>query len=83
MTMTKPNLSPDRLAQLRAESQKLRPQLEAEMPAIREEWKQWTNSLASVVARHSREIDNYIEAHGPMTRQEVVEKALLKFLSEV
>ena len=81
--MTKPNLSPERLAQLRAESQRLRPQLEAELPAVRDEWKQWTNSLASVVARHSREIDDYIQAHGPMTRQDVVEKALAKFFSEV
>ena len=81
--MTKPNLSSARLAQLRAEGQQLRPQLEAEMPAVREEWKQWTNSLTSVVARHSQEIDNYIQAHGPMTRQEVVEKALTKLLSEV
>jgi hypothetical protein len=83
MTTPKPNLSPDRLAQLRAESQKLRPRLAAEMPAIREEWKHWTNSLASVVARHSPEIDNDIAAHGPMTRPEMVDKALSIFLSEV
>ncbi len=81
--MTQPNLSPERLAQLRAEGQKLRPPLVAEMPAVRDEWKHWVNSLTSVVARHSKEIDDYIQSHGPMTRQEVVEKALTKFLSEV
>ena len=80
---TKPNISPERLAQLRAESQQLRPQLAAEMPAVRDEWKQWVNSLTDVVARHSKEIDEYIQTHGPMTRQEVVEKALTKLLSEV
>jgi len=80
---TKPNISPERLAQLRAESQQLRPALAAEMPAVREEWKQWLNSLTEVVARHSKEIDEYIQTHGPMTRQEVVDKALTKLLSEV
>ena len=77
-----PNLSPERVAQLRTESQQLQPMLAAEMPAAREEWKQWVNSLTSVVARHSKEIDEYIQTHGPMTRQEVVEKALTKLLSE-
>ena len=80
---TQPNISPERLTQLRAESQQLRPQLAAEMSAVREEWKQWANSLTGVVARHSKQIDEYIQTHGPMTRQEVVEKALSKFLSEV
>jgi len=80
---TKPNISTERLAQLRAESQQLQPQLVAEIPAVRDEWKQWVNSLTDVVARHSKKIDEYIETHGPMTRQEVVERALTKFLSEV
>jgi hypothetical protein len=83
MMKTKPNISPERLAQLRDDSQQLRPLLTAEMPAVRDEWKQWVNSLTGVVARHSKEIDEYIQAHGPMTRQEVVERALTKLLSEV
>jgi hypothetical protein len=80
--MTKPNISPERLAKLKAESQHLQPLLAAEIPATREEWKQWVNSLASVVARHSKEIDEYIQTHGPMTQQDVVDKALTKLLSE-
>lgn len=80
---TRPNVSPERLAQLRAESQKLRPMLATEMPAVRDEWKQWVNGITEVVARHSKEIDEYIQTHGPMTRQEVVDKALTKLLSEV
>ena len=80
---TRPNVSPERLAQLRAESQQLRPMLAAEMPAVRDESMQWVNSLTKVVARHSKEIDEYIQTHGPMTRQEVVDKALTKLLSEV
>ncbi len=80
---TNPNTSPERLAQLRAESQQLRPTLAAEMPAVRDDWKQWVNSLTGVVARHSKGIDEYIQTHGPMTRQEVVDKALTKLLSEV
>jgi hypothetical protein len=83
MMNDKPNISPDHMAQLRAKSQQLKPLLAAEMPAVRDEWKQWVNSLTDVVARHSKEIDEYIQTHGPMTRQEVVEKALIKLLSEV
>ena len=79
-----PNMtSPDLLARLRTKSEQLRPLLAAEMPAVRAEWKQWSVSLAGVVARHSKEIDQYIQAHGPMTRQEVVERALAKLLSDV
>ena len=83
MMQTKPNISPERLAQLRAESQQLRPALAAEMPAVREEWKQWSNSFTEVVPRHSKEIDEYIRTHGPMTRQEVVDNALTRLLSEI
>jgi hypothetical protein len=79
----KPNISAERLAQLRAESGQLRPALAADAPAVREEWKQWVNSLTSVVARHSKEIDEYIQTHGPMTREEVIERALTKLLSGV
>lgn len=78
----KPNLSPERLAELRAESQRLRPMLAADMPGVRAEWKQWAKSVTGVVARHAKEIDEYIETHGPMTREEVVERALTKLLAE-
>jgi hypothetical protein len=82
--MNKPlNISPEHLVRLRAKGEELRPLLAAEMPAVRDEWKKWSSSLAGVVARHSKEIDQYIQAHGPMTPQEVVEKALTKLLSEV
>ena len=55
----------------------------AEMPAVREEWRQYVKSLTGVVSRHSKEIDQYIQIHGPMTRPEVIERALTKLLSEV
>jgi hypothetical protein len=77
-----PNVSPEHLARLRSKSEQLRPLLAAEMPAVRDEWKQWSSSLAGVVARHSKEIDQYIQAHGPMTRPDVVEKALAKLLTD-
>jgi hypothetical protein len=79
---TKPTVSPEQLARLRAEDEQLRPLLEAEMPAMREEWQQYVKSLTGVVSRHSKEIDEYIQNHGPMTRPEVVERALTKLLSE-
>lgn len=77
------NVSPEQLARLRAEDEQLRPQLEAEMPAVREEWRQYVKSLTEVVSRHSKEIDAYIVTHGPMTRSEVVERALENLLSNV
>lgn len=80
---TKPKVSPEHLAQPRTKREQLRPLLAAEVPAVREEWKQWASSFAGVVARHSKEIDQYIQTHGPMTRHEVVEKALAKLLSDV
>ena len=79
----KPNVSPEQLARLRAEDDQLRPLLEAEMPAVREEWRQYVRSLTGVVSRHSKEIEAYIENHGPMTRPEVVERALTKLLSDI
>lgn len=78
----KPNISPDQLARLRAEDERLRPLLEAEMPAVRDEWKQYVRSLTGVVSRHSKQIDQYIQNHGPMTRPEVIERALAKLLSD-
>ena len=80
--INKPKVSSERLAQLRSKSQQLRPQLTADIPAVRDEWKQWAKSLTSVIARHSKEIDEYIQVHGPMTREEVVERALDKLLSD-
>ena len=79
----KPNVSPEQRARLRAEDDQLRPLLEAEMPAVREEWRQYVQSLTGVVSRHSKEIEAYIQNHGPMTRPEVVERALTKLFSEV
>jgi hypothetical protein len=78
----KPNVSPEQVARLQAEDEQLRPLLDAEMPAVREEWRQYVRSLTGVVSRYSKEIDAYIQNHGPMTRPEVIERALSKLLSE-
>ena len=77
-----PNVSPEQLTRLRAEDEQLRPLLESEMPAVRDEWRQYVKSLTGVVSRHSKEIDEYIQTHGPMTRPEVIERALTKLLSD-
>ena len=77
---TKPNVSPEQLARLRAEDAQLRPLLESEMPAVHEEWRQSVRSLTGVVSRRSKEIDESIQNHGPMTRPEVIERALTKLL---
>lgn len=67
----KPNVSPEQLARLRAEDEQLRPRLESERPAVRDEWRQSVRNLTGVVSRHSKEIDESIQTHGPMTRLEV------------
>ena len=71
----KPNVSAEQLARLRAEDEPFRPMLESEMPAVREEWRQSVRSLTGVVSRHSKEIDESIQNHWPMTRPEVIERA--------
>ena len=48
----------------------------AEHKAMLAEWQR-------VVASHSKEIDEYIATHGPLTRTEVIDRALTKLLSEV
>ena len=53
------------------------------MPPVREEWRQSVRSLTGVVSRHSKEIDEYIQNHGPMTRPDVIERVLTKSLSDV
>lgn len=78
----KPSVSLEQLARLRAEDEQLRPLLESETLAVREEWRQYVKSLTGVVSRHSKEIDEYIQTHGPMTRPEVIERALTKLLSD-
>lgn len=78
----KPNISPEQLTRLRSEDEQLRPLLDSEMPAVREEWRQYVRSLTGVVSRHSKEIDAYIQTHGPMTRPDVIERALMKLLSD-
>ena len=77
-----PNVPPERLASLRAEDEQLRPLFESEMSAVREEWRQYVRCLTGVVSRHSKEIDAYIQTHGPMTHPEVIERALTMLLSD-
>jgi hypothetical protein len=82
MMKARPNVTPEQLARLRAEDEQLRPLLATEMPAVREEWREYVRSLTGVVSRHAKEIDAYIQNHGPMTRPEVIERALTKLLSD-
>ena len=65
----KPSISDEQLARLRAEDEHLRPLLESEMPAVREEWRQYVKSLTGVVSRHSKEIDEYIQTFRKRSRE--------------
>lgn len=52
------------------------------MPFVREEWWQYVKSLTGVVSRYSKEIDEYIQIHGPMACPEVIKRTLTKLLSD-
>ena len=80
---TQPNISPERMQQLREQAIAQRDQEEAERPQVVAEFREIMKEWQRVVAAHSRQIDDYIAAHGPMTRAEVIDKALTKLLSEV
>ena len=79
---TQSNISPERMQQLRERSIARREQDEAERPQVVAEFREMMKEWQRVVASHSREIDEYIAAHGPMTRAEVIDKALTKLLSD-
>ncbi len=79
---TQPNISPERMQQLRERGIARREQDEAERPQVVAEFREMMKEWQRVVASHSREIDEYIAVHGPMTRAEVIDKALTKLLSD-
>ncbi len=77
-----PQVTPEHLARLRSEDEQLRPALAAEIPAVREERREYVRSLTSVIAQHSREIDAYIESHGPLTHPQVFGACALEISGE-
>ena len=77
------NISSERIQQLRERSIAVREQAEADRPQVVAEFREIMQEWQRVVASHSRQIDEYIAAHGPMTRAEVLDKALTKLLSEI
>lgn len=79
----RPSISPEKMNELRERHKQLRPLLDAEMQTVREHWQQELDGLSDIVNRHNDEIAAYIAKHGPMTRGEVVERALSQLLSEV
>ena len=79
---TQPNISPERIRQLREQSLAQREQDEADRPQVVAEFREIMKEWQRVVAAHSRQIDEYIATHGPMTRAEVIDKALTKLLSD-
>ncbi len=80
---TQLNISLERIQQLRERSIAVREQAEADRPQVVAEFREIMQEWQRVVASHSRQIDEYIAAHGPMTRAEVLDKALTKLLSEI
>ncbi len=80
---TQSNISPERMQQLRERSIARREQDEAARPKVLAEFREIMKEWQRVVGSHSRQIDEYIAAHGPMPRAEVIDKALTKLLSEI
>lgn len=81
--MTAKQVPPELMAKFRKTHAELRPILDAEMHVVRANWKAEIEGLTDVVKRHDAEIDDYISVHGPMSRAEVLEKALSDLLSKV
>ena len=80
---TQHSLSADRLTLLRERSRLGREQDDADKPHVVAEHKAMLAEWQRVVASHTREIDEYIATHGPLTRAEVIDRALTKLLSDV
>lgn len=80
---TKPNLSTERMTQIRERHKQLRPLLEAEREFVQQHWDELLEGVPDIVQRHRAEFDAYIAKHGPMTRGDVIERALQRLFSEV
>ena len=79
---TQHTLPADRLTALRQRARLGREADDADKPHVIAEHKAMLAEWQRVVASHSRQIDQYIAAHGPMTRAEVIDLALTALLSE-
>lgn len=79
---TQHTLSADRLTSLRERSRLGKEQDDADKPHVVAEHKAMLAEWQRVVAAHSREIDEYIVTHGPLTRAEVIDRALTKLFSD-
>ncbi len=80
---TQNTLSADRLTSLRERSRLGSELDDADKPHVVAEHKWMLDEWQRVVSSHSTEIDEYIATHGPLTRAEVIDRALTKLLSEV
>ena len=76
-------VSPERMQQLRQRAIAARAQEEVDRPQVIADYKAMLKDWERIVASHSHAIDEYIAAHGPMSRAEVLDRALSKLLSEV
>ena len=80
---TQAPVSPERMQKLRQRAIAARGQEEAARPQVIADYHAMMKDWERVVASHSFAIDEYIAAHGPMSRAEVLDRALSKLLSEV
>ena len=76
-------VSPERMQKLRQRAIAARTQEEVDRPQVIADYKALLKDWERIVASHSQAIDEYIAAHGPMSRAEVLDRALSKLLSEV
>ena len=76
-------VSPERMQKLRERAIAARTQEDLDRPQVIADYKAMMKDWERIVASHSHAIDEYIAAQGPMSRAEVLDRALTKLLSDV
>lgn len=77
---TKPNVSAERLAQLRGDNARIAAMVDADRPQVQDEFRQFVKLSTLVPAAQIAQIDEYAKQHQLASRNEVLERALSELL---
>jgi len=81
--MSTKQVPPELMDRFRKTHAELKPLLDEEMKHVRAHWDELLEGVPDIVQQHEDEFEAYIAKHGPMTRRDVIERALEKLFSEV
>ena len=81
--MATKQISEERMAALSARSKLGREAEDAMRHQVAAEHRAFVNDVLRVLAKHSKGFDHYLEKNGPMSRPDVIDKALALLFSEV